>query len=144
MNVNNANNPNYVPRYVTFRNETPTRNVHGDTNREIAERTLWLETNQRADPDGSLMRSHIMEINALRSANRGTGRSFGLNTPTQSSETLRSRQIDVIRELMAEQQEDSFKIDILQRMLEDAMTPPSQNTNSTRSLSVGGGLNVTI
>ena len=146
MNVNNANNPNYVPQYVTFRGETH-RNVHGDNNRQIAENLLWREASQRADPNGRLMNAHIMEINALRAANRGSGLSFGLNFPTQASENLRHRQIDVIREMMAEQEEGSFKTEILQRMLENAMRPPDPTPTRIQdrvaNANANSGFNVT-
>jgi len=131
MNVNNTS-PYYIPKYTpAFRNEAPHRNVNGLNNRELAERALSLEMRLRADPDGRLAKAHILEINAMRAANRGTGRSIGLNTPTAASETLRNRHIDAIRELMSEQEQDSFKIDILQRMLENAMRPPTNNDPRT-------------
>ncbi|MCL2226487.1 MAG: hypothetical protein FWB97_02515 [Oscillospiraceae bacterium] len=119
MSVSNVNDPNYIPRYATWRGET-VRNNGGLTNEVLTRRKLSLEVNARADPSGSMMQNHINQINMMRLANR-TNNSISINTPTSAWNAMQGRRIDVIREMMAEEEEGSLKMSILQDMLDRAM-----------------------
>jgi hypothetical protein len=126
MNVTNSNDPNYVPKYATWRGET-VRNTTGLTQEVLLERKLGLEAKKRADPSGRLMMAHVNQINAMRlNAQRlgtATRPGISMNTPTQAMETFRNNRIDAIRQLMTEHKEGSLEMDILQRMLERAQQP---------------------
>jgi hypothetical protein len=143
MNVNNANNPNYVPKCATWRGET-VRNTGGLTQAVLLERKLSLEVNSRVDPSGRLMGAHMNQINAMRlNAQRlGTAARPGIsmNTPTQAMQTFQNERINVIRQLMSEHEEGSLEMDILQRMLERAQNPPqNRSTNIRDAVRPGGG-----
>ena len=119
MSVSSVNDPNYIPQYATWRGET-VRNNGGLTNEVLTRRKLSLEISARADPNGAMMQNHINQINMMRLANR-TNNSISINTPTTAWNALQSRRIDVIREMMAEEEDGSLRMNILQDMLDRAI-----------------------
>ena len=129
------NDPNYVPRYATWRGET-VRNTNGLTQQVLLERKFNLEIRSRIDPGGRLMNAHINQINALRqNAQRlGTATRSGIciNTPTQAMKTFNSRRIDAIRQLMSEHEDGSLAFNVLQGMLEKAQSPSSNSSSNVR------------
>ncbi|MCL2225692.1 MAG: hypothetical protein FWB96_12065 [Defluviitaleaceae bacterium] len=148
MDINNANNPSYVPQYATWRGET-VRNTNGLTQEVLLRRKLSLEVNARSDPSGRLMNSHINQINAMRLNAQSIGNAarsgISIGTPTAAMETLNGRRIDAIRQLMAEQEEGSLAMDILGGMLEQAQSPQSNApTNIRYAVRPSGGFDATV
>ncbi|MCL2249278.1 MAG: hypothetical protein FWC13_08400 [Oscillospiraceae bacterium] len=120
-------NPNYIPQTATWRGET-IQNTAGHTNEVLTRRKLSLEVNARADPGGRLMKAHIANINAMRAANT-TNNSISINTPTQAMQRLQNQRVDAIRALMAENEDNSLKMTILEEMLENALNPPTSDVD---------------
>jgi len=94
MNVN-ANIPNYVPKYLEWTPGEPVRNIVGITKEEFLTSQLKLEIGTR-----------------LREA-------IPWGKPSYEG-AVNNLKIDIIRQLMSEQEEDSLAMNILQRMLESA------------------------
>ena len=116
MSINNVSNSNYSPGHVANRKNIP---LEGKSREEItAIRKMALEVNRRADPGGRLMDAHMMKITFMR--NQGTEQRVSINTFTPAMETFQTNRMNIIRELMAEQDEGSFKLTALQEMLERA------------------------
>lgn len=128
MSVSNINNPNYIPAYIeTTRYGAGGPNTNGLTQLEITERKLRREVGSRVDPDGRLMAAHIAQINMMRANGdiQGSAMRRNLNISTPASETMRNQHLDAIRELMSREEEGSLRMNVLQRMLETALNPPS-------------------
>jgi len=135
MNVNNANNPNYVPAYIEAGAYWPaSRNTNGMTMQELTERMLNREVGSRVDADGSLMAQHVAQINLMRASGTIQGsamRNMGISTP--ASETMRTQRIDVIRDIMSREEEGSLRMSILQQMLEQAIQPLQSHTGANNN-----------
>ena len=130
MSISNVNNPNYIPAYIeTTRYGAGGPNTNGLTQLEITERKLRREVGSRVDPDGSLMASHIAQINMMRANGQLQGSAMrmrdlnGVSTP--ASEQMRNQHLTAIRDLMAKEEEGSLRMNVLQRMLDTALNPPT-------------------
>ena len=99
MNVN-ANNPYYVPKYQTLPSGETSPNKLGMTQQEILERNFKLEVGTR-----------------LREA-------LTPGSPSKSAEARANLEMDIIRELMAKQEEGSLAMSVLQMMLERIQNQP--------------------
>ncbi|MCL2217471.1 MAG: hypothetical protein FWB91_10700 [Defluviitaleaceae bacterium] len=130
MTVNNANNPNYVPQYVTWRGET-NRNYNGLNQQEITERQLRREVFSRVNQGNVLGQAHLQEVQRITG---GQSSSMTSGIQTQHSEAIRNQTANVIRELMAGEEEGSLRMSVLQRMLEDSMRPPTNEILSDPSV----------
>jgi hypothetical protein len=126
--VDNTNNPNYVPQYVTWRGHTH-HNTSGMNQQEITERIMRREVGSRVDPDGRLMAQHVMQINTMRA--NGANQRSGMSMTTQASQTMQNQHVNAIRELMAQEEEGSLRMNVLQQMLESATRPPVNDTTRT-------------
>ena len=114
MNINNVNYSNYASQNIANQKNIP---LDGKSREEItAIRKMALEVNRRADPGGRLMDAHMMKITFMR--NQGTGQSVSINTFTPAMESFQTNRLSIIQELMAEQEEGSFKLNALKEMLE--------------------------
>ncbi|MCL2199483.1 MAG: hypothetical protein FWB80_11215 [Defluviitaleaceae bacterium] len=132
MDVCNANNPNYVPEYTTWRGYTH-RNTNGLTQQELQERILRREVAGRVDPSGSLMASHLADVQRI-----GGGRVSNMlnNIQTSASQTMQNQHLTAIRDLMSQEEEGSLRMNILQRMLEDATRPANISLNGNGNLNL--------
>ena len=92
----NVNNPNYVPKYQTHLGGETSLNKLGMTQQEILERNFKLEI-------GTRMREALSP-----------------GSPAKSATEITNLKVDIIRQLMSEQEEDSLGMSILQQMLEQA------------------------
>jgi len=138
MNVNNTNNPSYVPSHINTRIDGTGEyipNHNGLNQQQIAERKLRREVFSRVDAGGSLGRSHIAEVVRLGG---GQVSSMRNNVQTSASQAIRSQTIDVIREIMGREEEGSLRMSVLQQMLADAMNPPANEILSDPSAQASG------
>ncbi|MCL2169919.1 MAG: hypothetical protein FWB74_07835 [Defluviitaleaceae bacterium] len=125
MNINNANNPNYIPAYI----ETTRYGVGGPNNtrltmQEITERKLRREVGSRVDASGSLMAQHVAQINMMRMNGTIQGSAMrNANISTPAAEAMRNQRIDVIRDIMSNEEEGTLRMSVLQQMLEQALQP---------------------
>ena len=100
MNIN-ANNPYYVPKYQTLPSGETSLNKLGMTQQEILERNFKLEVGTR-----------------LREALRP-------GSPAKSAQERANLEMDIIRQLMAEQEEGSLAMNVLQMMFDRLQGQPS-------------------
>ncbi|MCL2223757.1 MAG: hypothetical protein FWB96_02180 [Defluviitaleaceae bacterium] len=130
----NANNPTYVPAYINTRIDGTgeyIQNRNGLNQQQIAERKLRREVASRVDVGGGLGRAHMAEVARLGG---GQVSSMRNNVQTSASQAIQSQTIDVIRELMGREEEGSIRMNVLHRMLEDAISPPANEILSDPSV----------
>ena len=137
MNINNANNPNYVPAYVEgTRYGAGGPNHNGLTMQEITERKLRREVGSRVDADVRLMAQHVAQINMMRmnGSLQGSAMRNMDGISTTASEAMRTQRIDVIRDIMSREEEGTLRMSVLQQMLEQSLQPlANASTNSSGS-----------
>ena len=138
MNVNNANNPTYVPALINTRIDgtgeyIPNRN--GLNQQQISERKLRREVFSRVDTGGSLGRAHMAEVARLGG---GQVSSMRNNVQTTASQAIQSQTINAIHEIMAREEDGSLRMSVLQRMLEEAMNPPANIMLNDPSVQANG------
>jgi len=123
MNVNNANNPNYIPSYVeTTRFGAGGPNTNRLTQQEITERKIMREVFSRVD--SRLGQAHLAEVQRIGGGRVSTMQSSSSIT-TQHSEAIRNQTIDIVRDIMSREEQGSLRMNTLQQMLESLLNRES-------------------
>jgi len=129
MNVNNANNPNYIPEYVaTTQFGAGGPNHNRLTQQEITERQIMREVFGRVD--GALGQAHLAEVVRLSGGQVSTMQSAS-TVVTQHSEAIRHQTIDIVSDIMGREEAGSLRMSTLQQLLDNlvnqTLNDPSRN-----------------
>jgi len=130
MNVNNANNPNYIPEYVaTTQFGAGGLNHNRLTQQEITERQVMREVFSRVDR--GLGQAHLAEVTRLGGGQVSTMQSAS-TVVTQYSETIRHQTIDIVRELMGREEDGSLRMNTLQQLLDNLINQTPNDPSRSR------------
>jgi len=130
MNVNNTNNPNYIPEYVAttpFGAGGPNHNRL--TQQEITERQVMREVFSRVD--SGLGQAHLAEVARLGGGQVSTMQSAS-TVVTQYSEAIRHQTIDIVHELMGREEDGSLRMNTLQQLLDNLINQTPNDPSRAR------------